>query len=130
MPAAALLPAFKSVALPADSNMIYELRIYHCYQGKLPELLKRFREHTLTLFEKHHMKSVAYWIPTDEPARSNTLYYMLGHASLEAAKANWDEFRADPQWQAVQKASEANGKFVEKLESTYMTLTDFSPALR
>jgi hypothetical protein len=30
----------------------------------------------------------------------------------------------------VQKASEANGKIVEKVDSTFMTVTDFSPTLR
>ena len=36
----------------------------------------------------------------------------------------------DPQWQAVRDKSEANGKIVEKVDSTFLTLTDFSPPLR
>jgi NIPSNAP len=134
--AAALLPAAKlldatetSADFVADSDMVYELRVYHCYAGKLPDLLKRFREHTITIFEKHGMKNVAYWTPMDEPQKSNTLIYILAHPSREAAAANWKGFSADPEWQSVQKASEANGKIVEKVDSTFMTLTDFSPSL-
>ncbi len=135
--AAALLPAAKlldatetSADFVADSDLVYELRVYHCYEGKLPDLLKRFREHTTTIFEKHGMKNVAYWTPMDEPQKSNTLIYILAHPSREAATANWRAFSADPEWQSVQKASEANGKIVEKVDSTFMTLTDFSPSLR
>ena len=135
--AAALLPAAKlldardtSADFVADSDLVYELRVYHCSEGKLPDLLKRFREHTTTIFEKHGMKNVAYWTPMDEPQKSNTLIYILAHPSREAAAANWKAFSADPEWQSVQKASEANGKIVEKVDSTFMILTDFSPSLR
>jgi hypothetical protein len=38
-----------------------ELRVYNANEGKLDDLLKRFREHTMRLFEKHGMKNVAYW---------------------------------------------------------------------
>jgi len=31
---------------------------------------------------------------------------------------------------AVQKTSEANGKLVESVDSTFLSLTDFSPQLR
>ncbi len=57
----------------------------------------------------------------------NTLIYIIAHESREAAKKNWDGFRADPEWQQVSKASEADGKIVEKVESVYMDATDYSP---
>jgi len=113
-----------------ESSIVYELRVYHCYDGKLPELLKRFRDHTTKLFEKHGMENVAYWTPADEPQKSNTLIYVLAHPSREAAAANWKAFQDDAEWQTVRNASEANGKIVEKVDSTFMVLTDFSPALK
>jgi hypothetical protein len=116
-----------TAALP--SGAVYELRIYHANEGKLPELLARFRDHTMRLFEKHGMKNVAYWTPTDDPLKGKTLVYMLAHPSREAATANWDAFRVDPDWVSVRDKSEANGKLVDKIESTFMTLTDFSPAV-
>jgi len=131
LPTTNLFPATeKNSHFVADTDLVYELRVYHCYEGKLPDLLKRFREHTTKIFEKHSMKNIAYWTPMDEPQKSNTLVYILAHASREAATANWKAFSADTEWQSVQKASEANGKIVEKVDSTFMVLTDFSPTLR
>jgi len=69
---------------------------------------------------------VAYWTPTDDPAKSTTLIYVLAHPSREAAAANWKAFQADPEWIDVRTKSEANGKLVEKVDSTFMTKTDFS----
>jgi hypothetical protein len=109
------------------STAVYELRVYHAAAGKLPELLARFRDHTVELFKQHGMESVAYWTPLDEPEKSQTLIYILRHPSREAAAANWKAFQADPNWQSVRDKSEANGKLVDKVDSTYMALTDFSP---
>jgi hypothetical protein len=111
------------------STTVYELRVYHTYEGKLNDLLKRFREHTTKLFEKHGIKNVAYWTPLDEPAKSSTLIYILAHPSREAAAANWKAFQDDPEWKSVRDKSEESGKIVEKVDSTFMVLTDFSPQL-
>ena len=128
LPAAALVPT-ASWPAPA-STAVYELRIYHAAEGKLDALLARFRDHTMTLFEKHGIKNVAYWLPTDDPLKGKTLVYMLAHPSREAADANWKSFRDDPDWVSVKDKSEANGKLVEKVDSTFLALTDFSPPLR
>ena len=120
-----------SIAIPRggaqEHGRVFELRTYHCAEGKLPDLLARFRNHTMAIFEKHGMKNVAYWVPQDAPASKDTLIYVISHASREAAKKNWAEFMADPEWQKVQKESEANGKIVNKVDSVYMDATDFSP---
>ena len=110
-----------------DSKEVYELRVYHTAPGKMPDLLARFRDHTIKLFEQHGIESVAYWSPLEEPEKDNTLIYILRHPSREAADANWKSFRDDPNWQSVRDKSEANGKLVEKVDSTFMALTDFSP---
>ncbi len=111
------------------STTVYELRIYQAVPGKLAELLARFREHTSKLFDRHGMKNVAYWTAIDEPRKSDTLIYILEHPSREAAAANWKSFEDDPEWKSVRDKSEANGKLVEKVESTFLSLTDFSPPL-
>ena len=88
LPAAALLP---SVAWPINSiepspneensmpstSTVYELRIYHVNEGKLDDLLRRFRDHTIALFSKYNMKSLAYWTPADDPLKGNTLVYKV-----------------------------------------------------
>jgi hypothetical protein len=128
LPAIALLPAAVwAESQSGSASTVYELRIYHANLGKIDDLLKRFREHTTKLFEKHGMKNVAYWTPLDDPAKGNTLIYVLAHPSREAATANWKAFGDDPEWIKVRDASEVNGKLVEKVDSTFMALTDFSP---
>lgn len=110
---------------------VYELRIYTCNEGKLDALLARFRDHTCRLFEKHGITNLGYWVPMDEADGSkNTLIYLLGHASREAAKANWKTFAADPEWVRAKTASEAGGKILAKApESIFMIRTDYSPPL-
>jgi hypothetical protein len=136
LPAATLLPGFLwAASRPDNSNPsqvstgVYELRVYHVAAGKLGDLLARFRDHTVKIFDRHGMKSVAYWIPLDEPEKGNTLVYILQHPSREVAAANWKSFQDDPEWKSVRDKSEENGKLVEKVDSTFLALTDFSPKL-
>jgi hypothetical protein len=114
-------------AVAQEHGRVFELRTYTCNEGKLPDLLARFRNHTTRLFEKHGMTNIAYWVPQDSPAHENTLIYVIAHASRDAAKKNWDEFQNDPEWQKVRNDSEANGKIVSKVESVFMDAADFSP---
>ena len=113
----------------AKTDVVYELRIYHAYEGKLDGLLARFRDHTIEIFTRHGIKSIAYWTPTAEPLKGRTLIYIVEHPSRAAAAENWKSFQADPEWVKVKDESEANGKLVEKIDSTYMARTEFSPAI-
>jgi hypothetical protein len=107
---------------------VFEIRTYSANEGKLDDLLKRFRDHTCKLFEKHGMTNVGYWVPEDEPKSKDTLIYVISHESREAAKKNWDDFHNDPDWKQVAAASEVNGKLLAKApESVYADPTDFSP---
>jgi len=119
--------AGNSRTVHAEPTRTFELRVYTTYDGKYNDLLARFRDHTTKLFEKHGMTNIGYWNPTDDPKKGKQLYYLLAFPSREAATKSWAAFRDDPEWQAVQKASEANGKIVEKVESVFMVPTDFSP---
>ena len=108
------------------SAKVYELRIYRAAPGKLESLVARFRDYTDKLFAKHGMKCLAYWKVLDEPAKSSTFVYILEHPSREAASANWKAFQDDPEWKTVRAKSEEKGKLVEKIDSTFLTLADFS----
>jgi hypothetical protein len=111
---------------------VYELRTYRTHEGKLPDLLTRFKDHTLRLFEKHGMENVGYWLPAEAADGSdNTLVFLLGHRSREAATASWQAFIADPEWQAAAAASEAGGKILaQSPDSVFMTTTDFSSPVK
>src|SRR6266576_4331036 len=104
------------------------LATLHLRQKGLP--MARFRDYTDKLFAKHGMKSVGYWTALDEPVKSSTFFYILEHPSREAAAANWQAFQDDLEWKTVKAKSEEHGKLVEKIDSTFLTLTDFSPLPR
>jgi len=111
----------------AQSEKVFELRIYTATPGNLDNLHARFRDHTTRIFGKHDMKVVGYWSPTSEEERDDTLVYMLEHASQEAAAASWQAFIADPEWEEVAAASNANGQILGGIENKYMVATDYSP---
>jgi hypothetical protein len=117
----------RSTTARAASNHVFEIRTYTAEPGKLEALQARFRDHTVDIFNKHAMTSVGYFAPSDDPLSKNTLIYILEFPSREAAKKSWDAFRNDPEWQKVQKESEANGKLVTKVDSVFAEPTDFSP---
>jgi len=119
-------PAPGSAAGPVRT---FELRTYTTNEGKLGALDARFRDHTMALFARHGMTSIAYWHPTDaDQGAGKTLVYLLAHASEGAAKKSWDAFRADPEWIKVRAESEKNGSLLipDGVKSVYLTPTDFS----
>lgn len=118
---------YQNTVHAASTSRVYELRTYHTFEGKLDTLLTRFRDHTMTIFERHGMKNIGYWTPMDEPLKGKTLVYVISHESRQAAAENWKAFRDDPEWKKVSAASEANGKIVEKVDSLFLEPTDFSP---
>ena len=113
-------------AQKADTR-VFELRTYASPEGKLDALHTRFRDHTMRLFERHGMTNIVYTTPMEGPQSANTIVYLLAHKSREAAKASWDAFRNDPEWQKARKASEAGGPIVSKVESVFLAPTDYSP---
>jgi hypothetical protein len=94
-----LLSAHAADEKPKGQGMLYELRTYYTPEGKLDA-------------------------PTDKP---NTLIYVIAHKDKAAADASWDAFRNDPEWKKVAEETQRNGKLVDKVESVYMHLTDYSP---
>jgi len=109
------------------AGRIFELRTYTAPEGKLGELHTRFRNHTLRIFEKHGMSNIVYLSPMDAPAAENQLVYLLSHKSREAAKASWAAFSNDPEWKKVSSESQVNGRIVAKVDSVFLTATDYSP---
>jgi hypothetical protein len=106
---------------------VYELRTYTAPDGKLADLHARFRDHTLRIFQRLGMTNVIYLSPLDAPLKDNTIVYLLSYPSREAAKASWDAFRADPEWKQVASESQKNGPLTTKVESVFLTPTDYSP---
>jgi hypothetical protein len=106
---------------------VYELRTYHIAPGKADALHARFRDHTLKIFEKHGMKVEGFWKPLDDKAAEETLVYLLSFPSKDAADRAWKDFRDDPEWKKVHDDSEKDGPLVTKVDSVFLTPTDYAP---
>jgi hypothetical protein len=110
----------------AESERVYELRIYHCLPGKLPAMEARFRDTTSKILATHNLNVVGYWTAApDAPGWNDTFVFLLAHSSREDAKKNWDAMRADPAFQEVIRA-EQQEPTLDKIDVTYMRPTDFS----
>ena len=116
-----------TAAAQQPATRVFELRTYTTHPGKLDALHTRFRNHTMKLFEKQGMTNVVYLTPMDAPQSQNTLVYLLAHTSRDAAKASFAAFRSDPDWIKVKTESEAAGPIVVKVDSVFLTATDYSP---
>lgn len=109
---------------------VFEMRVYTTNPGKLATLDTRFRKHTVALFAKHGMTNLPYFhLDEGQPGADTTLLYFLAHESVEAQKAAFDAFRADPDWIAARDASEKDGKILvdQGVVSTLLEATDYSP---
>lgn len=120
--------ACASAFAAAPDTRCYEMRIYYAAPGKLDALNARFREHTCALFEKHGFTNVGYWVPMENP--DYKLVYIISSPSRDAHDKAWKDFAADPEWKKVVEKTEASGKLVLKVDSIYLTATDFSPVIR
>lgn len=119
-------PSVAAEKAKADSRF-FELRTYTTNDGKLDALLTRFRDHTTKLFEKHGMTNVAYWVQESKEGEPEKLIYVMAYPDRESRDASWKGFLNDPDWQKVYAESTADGKLVSKVESVFMSPTDFSP---
>jgi hypothetical protein len=120
--------AAAAAAAQSTAGRYFEMRTYHAAPGKLDALHARFRDHTIPLFKKHDIESVAYWtVASDEGGEKDTLVFILAYPSKEARDASWKAFDADPDWAKAKADSQKDGPLVEKVEQTFMTPTDYSP---
>ena len=111
-------------------DRVFELRTYTAAEGKLDELNKRFRDHTLKLFEKHGMENIAYWNLTEgQKGSENLLIYLIAHKDEEARGESFKAFGQDPDWQKAFRASQEQGSLTERggVKSEMLVPTDYSP---
>jgi hypothetical protein len=72
------------------------------------------------------MTNVGYWSPTTGDNAENTLVYILAYPSKEAREKAWKDFLADPEWIKAKADSEKDGALVAKVDSRFMTPTEYS----
>lgn len=112
----------------AKDGRLFEMRTYYAAPGKFEAMHSRFRDHTNSLFKKHGMQVIGYWVPADKAkGAETTLIYVLAFPNAAAKDRSWQAFINDPAWKKAHAESEVNGKLVEKIESVTMNATDYSP---
>ena len=105
--------------------MLYELRIYDCVPGKLPDLLKRFDTITLKIWEKHGIRQAGFWT-TLIGEHNQRLYYLLAWDSLADRERKWNAFQVDQEWIAARAKTEAAGPIVAQVSNEILAPTGFS----
>ena len=73
--------------------MLYELRIYHCIPGRLPDLLKRFDTITTRIWQRHGIEQAGFW--TVAIGDSNQTRQMLA-ALLSRSRATFASKLEEP----------------------------------
>lgn len=112
------------------ADRVFELRTYTVAPGRLDALRARFADHTVGLFARHGLELVVFLTPADPPTSADgadTLTYLLAFPDRATAEQRWAEFRDDPDWIAAKAASEVDGPLVDRIDSTFLTPTEFSP---
>lgn len=125
-------------ANPSPNQTVYELRIYYPNEGKLDDLLARFRNHTTGLFERHGFTNVGYWVtrPDEKPSFADqmiavnqgkeSLLYIVSFPNMETRNAAWEAFVSDPEWIKVYEESRVDGALVRDIHQVFLNPTDFS----
>jgi hypothetical protein len=127
--AAVLFTTLHSTAQePTKESRMYELRIYTATKGKLPNLLARFRDHTVKLFEKHGLTNVGYWVPVQND--DEKLYYIISYKDKASRNESFKNFINDPDWKKASAESVKDGEIVAKIEEIFLTATDYSPPVK
>ncbi|AFL83033.1 hypothetical protein Belba_0370 [Belliella baltica DSM 15883] len=115
-------------SLSAQDTRYFEMRTYTAHEGKRSDLISRFENHTLDLFEKNGIENIAYFIPTDPT--DYTLTFILAYPDEKSRDELWNKFINDSEWKEVAKASEANGKLVANVDQIFMKIAgDLSPVV-
>ena len=105
--------------------MIYELRVYHCMPGRLPDLNKRFETITLKLWEQRGIRQVGFWtVLVGE--NNHDLIYMLEWKDMAERERVFGAFMSDPEWLQKRAETEKNGALVASISNSFLAPTSYS----
>ena len=106
--------------------MIYELRVYRVLPGRMPNLLARFRDHTVPIWQGHGIRPLGFWT-TLIGKSNNELTYIIPWESLADREAKWTAFLNDPAWHKARDESERGRTPSSQPSATrFLTPTSFS----
>jgi hypothetical protein len=105
--------------------MLDELRVYDCCPGRLPNLLNRFQNHTLRIWERHGIRQGGFWTTLIGNSNQRLTYFLVWESLAEREK-KWAAFQADPEWIKARAESEKDAPIVANVISEILTPTAFS----
>jgi hypothetical protein len=105
--------------------MIYEMRVYRCLPGRLPNLLRRFETVTLGIWARHGIRQAGFWT-TMVGESNNELTYLLAWDSMAERETKFAAFQSDPEWIAKRAESEKDGQIVANIVNQFLQPTAFS----
>lgn len=105
--------------------MLYELRVYDCCPGRLPNLLNRFQNHTVRIWERHGIRQGGFWTTLIGNSNQRLTYFLVWESLAEREK-KWAAFQADPEWIKARAESEKDAPIVANVMSEILTPTAFS----
>lgn len=99
----------------------YELRLYRCEPGRIPDLHQRMGYDVKPLFARHGVRQpLAYWSGIDGPMAP--LYaYLLRWDDLDERMAAFGAFYQDPEWHEQRERSNAGRQMVERIDVYFMS---------
>lgn len=106
--------------------MLHELRIYRAMPNKLPELHKRFQEHTIRILAKHGIRATGFWTVLIGES-SQDVYWMIEWSSLAEREQKWGALSRDPEWIQIKAQTEKEGPLLEYQKNMILMPTPYSP---
>jgi hypothetical protein len=106
--------------------MLYELRTYEVFPGKMESLHRRFAEVTVPLWERLGVRIIGFWT-TVVGTSHNELVYILAFENMAQREAIWTMFKSDPEWLEALAESEKDGVLVKQISNSFMAPTSYSP---
>jgi hypothetical protein len=101
----------------AESRAVIELRTYTAVPGREADVIARFRDRTLQLFDDLGFVVDRFWVDLDDPGR---LVYALEWADRATMEAAWEAFVEDPRWIRIVEETEADGPIVERIDCVFL----------
>ena len=108
-----------------SSLTVYEQRIYHAMPGRLPDLLRRFEQVTLPIWDRLGIRQAGFW--TFAVGGSNQdIVYLLHWDSMAEREQKWATFTTDPEWREKRGQSEQNGPLLSAFTNAFLSPAAFS----
>jgi hypothetical protein len=105
-------------------TMIYDLKTYVSAPGRLDDVLARFRQPVLQIWEELGIEPLGFW--TAESGERGELVYLLRWDSERKRDEKMAAFLKDPRWLDAKAHSECDGPIVESFATKPLRPTDFS----